>query len=170
MNRFTNTLTSGGRGLEYRAPLDSALDEPPRNSREIVYWMVLDGRRMQRHRSPFAALADKNARPKIVFSALVHLPLWLFASLVVIGLGVAGTLAAGVLAFAIFGSTTAMVIVAGGVVAATLAGLWFAASISARVCEPLLKSRGVSYDEDLAGMVAGLAPLALITLIAQVIV
>lgn len=166
---FDSGRSVSNRGLEYRAPVDSSSKEPPYGSRQIVRWMVLDGRRMKRHNSPFASLADKNknARGRIAYSALVRLPLFGLFALVLIVVGAVPTLAFGLLAFFLFGTNTAIVIAGAAAVAATLVVLWFSVSLSDRLCEPLLKARGVSHDEALAGMVAGLAPLALIALIVQ---
>lgn len=57
----------------------------------------------------------------------------------------------------------------GALTTATMAGLWAASMLSERICGPYPGARGVSHDEELACMVAGLAPIALIALIGQMI-
>lgn len=167
---FPRTMrASEGRGIEYRAPVDCARKEPPYGSREIVRWVMLDGRRMKRHDNPFAALADNSARARIAYSALVRLPPLLLSVLALFVTGAAATLAVGLLAYVTFGTNTAIILAGVVAVAATLAAMWFAIGLSDRVCEPWLKARGVSHDEEMAGLVAGLAPIALIALAVQVI-
>lgn len=170
MNLPRTMRASEGRGIEYRAPVDCARKEPPYGSRGIVRWVMLDGRRMKRHNSPFAALADSNARGRILYCALVRLPLLMLSVLALIVASAGAMLASGLLSYALFGTNAALVIAGVVGLAATLTTMWFAVGFSQRVCEPSLKASGVSHDEEMAAMVVGIAVLVLITLVVGVIV
>lgn len=159
------TARRDSRGLEYRAPVDSALSEPPRNSREIVYWMVLDGRRMQRYTGLADAFADKSARRRIALAALIILPTIVFYVLAGVLAGFGSALVFGGLGWLCFGATAGAVIGVLGAVVAAVATMFVAMSYADRFFGPLLKARGVSHDEETAALFAVCCPLAVLTLV-----
>lgn len=64
---MSTTTRRGRHTLEYIPPEGSSETSPPHDSTEITRWMVLDGRRVQRHASH--AEAWKAARDKILRAA-----------------------------------------------------------------------------------------------------
>lgn len=166
MSRIRKMLSGGnGRGIEYRAPVDSAREELPYGSVKILQWIVLDGRRMQRHTGLADAFADKSARRRIALAALIILPTVVFYVLAGVLACFGSALLLGGLGWLCFGATAGAVIGVLGAVVAAVAAMFVAMSYADRFFEPLLKARGVSHDEETAALFAVCCPLAVLTLV-----
>lgn len=169
MRLIRNMLSSGnGRGIEYRAPVDSAREEPPYRSAKIMRWVVLDGRRMQRHAGLHDAFSDKPARRRIAWAALIMLPTIVFYALAGVLAGFGSGFVFGGLGWLFFGITAGAVTGVVGAVVAAVAAMFVAMSYADRFFGPLLKARGLSHDEEKAALLALIIPLAVLVLVIQI--